>query len=945
MVFNPKQDEIIENINGIYVVDAGPGTGKTHTITKRYLNILNSANIDDILLLTFTKNAAENMKKKIFNKVISHDSTINLLDANISTFHSFCNQILRENPESAPYYLGINEPLSKNYSILESSILENYFFKSVYYDFKEKNLEKYPEIFKTVSKNYFEILFLIKKLLSKGIFPTKDGWFLDGEKRLIGDFDKLLEVSNTSNASCIGARGAIQSKMLKRFKNSGDKVYLDLPNDIEENKQISQKYIEESFNEDRDELISFIHDIYFSYIEKSVIENKLNFDFLIMFSYLMLYHDHKLRENNSFRYIMVDEFQDTNELQFILTLMLLKEPNLCAVGDWKQGIYGFRNATIDNILNFEEKLNEYKSMLNNDFERIKFDLNPENKEFLINFRSSQKILDFSNNSLIAKGSNSEEIDAEEILKDVTKLSANFDMKEYSEIEFITTKDKNSEIKSILSKISEIVNNENYKIVEYIDEKPVFRPIEYSDIAVLSRTRNFGLEVHKLAKKLGIPAKYDGGIELFNTRESVLILAWLRLLSNVNDKRAWVTILGEDNYPYLEKRKIIFEKEYPAKYLEFRKHLQDIQNNVIFLISKIFKHYNIDNDYSNAITSQISSLCSNNLISTKILANFIEEAIQNNETFELEIDSSPNSITIQTVHGSKGLEYPVVFIVNCNQRNFPSEMSEKGILTHSDLYGVRLSKIYGIKGEYHSLFNNWKADLLKSAVLREYDEERRLMFVAITRAKQYVYFTAYKPSNFFKELSEDFSISEPTEFEFSKIDANEEIQNTEFELENYDKQGNIYSVHDFIDFTPSEGGRGVEFGNYIHHIAEQYVLKKEVFDESKEVLEVKNFIDSLNALELIPEIECSLPVNGNLIRGIIDLIAIYNDRVEIIDYKTDVSKINHEEYRKQLSIYYYVVKEYFKKNTVCKIYYVSLGEVVEVDPIGYEELVGLMSKQF
>lgn len=945
MVFNPKQDEVAENINGIYVVDAGPGTGKTHTITKRYLNILNSADIDDILLLTFTKNAAENMKKKIFNKVISHDSSINLLDANISTFHSFCNKILRENPESAPYYLGINEPLSKNYSILESSILENYFFKSVYYDFKEKNLEKYPEIFKTVSKNYFEILFLIKKLLSKGIFPTKEGWFLDGEKRLIGDFEEFLKVSNNSNAPVMGKKDFTQSKMLKKFKSSGDKVYLDLPDDIEENKQISQKYIEESFNEDRDDLLSFIHDIYFNYIEKSVIENKLNFDFLTMFSYLMLYHDHKLRENNSFRYIMVDEFQDTNELQFILTLMLLKEPNLCAVGDWKQGIYGFRNATIDNILNFKEKLNEYKNLLNDEFERIKFDLNAENKEFVINFRSSQKILDFSNNALIAKGSSSEEIDSNEILKNVTKLSANFDMKEYSEIEFINSKDKESEIKSILSKISEIVNNENYKIVDYIDEKPVFRPIEYSDIAILSRTRNFGLEVYKHAKKLEIPARYDGGIELFNARESVLILAWLRLLSNIDDKRAWVTILSEDNYPYWEKRKIISEKDYPEKYLEFRKNLQKIQNNVIFLISEIFKYYEIDNDYSNAITAQISSLCSNNLISTKILANFIEEAIQNNETFEIEIDSSPNSITIQTVHGSKGLEYPVVFIVNCNQRNFPSEMSEKGLLTHSDIYGVRLSKIYGVKGEYHSLFNNWKADLLKAAVLREYDEERRLMFVAITRAKQYVYFTAYSPSNFFKELSEDFSISEPSEFQFSKIEDDEEIQNTEFELEKYKNSGNIYSVHDFIDFTPSEGGRGIEFGNYIHHVAEQFALKKEVFDDSKEVLEVKNFIDSLNASELIPEIECSLPVNGNLIRGIIDLLVIYDDKIEIIDYKTDVSKINHEEYRKQLSIYYYVVKEYFKKNTICKIYYVSLGEVVEIDPIQYDELVSLLSERF
>ena len=68
-------------------------------------------------------------------------------------------------------------------------------------------------------------------------------------------------------------------------------------------------------------------------------------------------------------------------------------------------------------------------------------------------------------------------------------------------------------------------------------------------------------------------------------------------------------------------------------------------------------------------------------------------------------------------------------------------------------------------------------------------------------------------------------------------------------------------------------------------------------------------------------------------------------ITIIDYKTDVSKINHEEYIKQLSIYYHTVKEHFKKDTVCKIYYVSLGEVVEVNPIPYNELVELMSEKF
>ena len=116
------------------------------------------------------------------------------------------------------------------------------------------------------------------------------------------------------------------------------------------------------------------------------------------------------------------------------------------------------------------------------------------------------------------------------------------------------------------------------------------------------------------------------------------------------------------------------------------------------------------------------------------------------------------------------------------------------------------------------------------------------------------------------------------------------------------------------------------------------LMEELQRQLKEVKRIKKFISELNANKLLTEIECSLPLGDYIIRGVIDLLAIYDDRIEIIDYKTDVSKHNHSEYVKQLSVYYHAVKEYYNKKTVCKIYYVSSDEVVEVEPLNLEHVI-------
>ncbi len=184
---NERQRELIESIEGIYLVDAGAGTGKTFAVTRRYANILEERDVspDDMLLVTFTKNAAEEMKKKVINLCEGY-SPAELREAPISTFHSLCKSIVDTHGFEAPELLGIEDRITTSTGMIENEILERQEFKR----FMNRFMDDHPEY-----RDYYRIVYdrgkllgLIKKLASKGVFPTEEGWYQDGESYLEGDF-------------------------------------------------------------------------------------------------------------------------------------------------------------------------------------------------------------------------------------------------------------------------------------------------------------------------------------------------------------------------------------------------------------------------------------------------------------------------------------------------------------------------------------------------------------------------------------------------------------------------------------------------------------------------------------------------------------------------------------------------------------------------------------
>jgi len=173
-----------------------------------------------------------------------------------------------------------------------------------------------------------------------------------------------------------------------------------------------------------------------------------------MFTYLLLYEKPLVRREESFDYLMIDEFQDTNEIQFKLALLMADKPNICAVGDWKQSIYSFQYAEVENIQEFSQRIQRFKDELNKDSERVIFDVGKVEKIALEkNYRSTQDILDLSEVSLELEGNRYEEVEKQQI----TSLQSEKDSKD-STIEKFRSED---EAKAILSKIQKIVEDSEY----------------------------------------------------------------------------------------------------------------------------------------------------------------------------------------------------------------------------------------------------------------------------------------------------------------------------------------------------------------------------------------------------------------------------------------------------------------------------------------------------
>ena len=938
---NATQQALIDGTEGCYLVDAGPGTGKTFTITRRYARIIeqNGVSPDDVLLLTFTRNAATEMRDRIV-RASPYESQA-LRDAPIQTFHALCHDILDAYGEQAPRHLGIDATIGSSTRVLEDRTLEADYFRTFLQKFTAAHPE-HADILRIV-KEPGALLDLISQLAAKGIVPTRDGWYRNSKEMLLGDretFDEIFVARNQPRNN-----GNAQSKIREDLNQyETDACYRrDAPRkeDIrgDGTKVVPSDVRELAFEEDRRDVLAFLHDVYIAYLEFVLSQNYLNFGFLQLFAFVHLCEADQVRERLQFEYVMIDEFQDTSEIQFKLALLLAGSENLCVVGDWKQSIYSFQYAAVENITAFRNRLQTFRTALNVDRVRVQPSFDTVNDvELERNYRSTHPIVSYAEDALVVPATGQEEVDDDDVKERVVSLTAET-AQEHSRIEAIQHPE---EYAAVLTKITEIVGNDEYAVRT---EDDTLRPPTFDDIAVMTRTRDFGRELLSVGREHGFPMAYEGGVEVFRSDAGKLVLAWLRILEDGSDAdRGWAVVLEQAGYRLDEMKQSLSDETYPADLRAFRNALNAMET-VSGVVQKVVKQYGLTGPVADVLRTTLQDVIDTTTKTRSDLIRYIERGISQGTTREITIPAGADAVTVQTIHASKGLEYPIVLLANMNRRKFPTTSGGNGTLVYDEQVGLRQTKIYANDHGEPYLYDSWRWDILKACRPNTYSEERRLLYVAMTRARDHLIFSAGEtPNTFLKELPVTIETYPPA-VEAPELDTPDQKQ---FEPSIVTRAGTrSMSAHDLMDdsvFEEGATGRGLAFGSRVHSFAEAYALGRSVTphtDQHNDEANVQAFLDSLEG-DCLVEQHVTLPLQiGSeqiVVRGYADLLHITPTSVDIIDYKTDESRHAESEYRKQLSVYYHVVDAIYPDRDIrAAIYYTQEGEREQVQPLSRSRL--------
>lgn len=503
-------------------------------------------------------------------------------------------------------------------------------------------------------------------------------------------------------------------------------------------------YQKDAMGDFRKEEIAKVYNMYQETLKKN---NSIDFDDIIMLTVQLFLEnpDRLLYYQNKFNYILVDEYQDTNKSQFLLISMLSSATgNICVVGDESQSIYGFRGADISNILNFEQEFPNAKIV-----------------KLEENYRSTQNILNAANEVI---KNNKSKIDKQLWTQN----------EEGDKIEYKTLNNEYEEVEYVVDEIDDICRKEHEN---------------YSNFAVLFRTNAQARVLEEVFMKAGTPYKLIGGIKFYARKEIKDIISYLKLIQNTNDNIALKRIINEpkrgigntalDKLDALssEKGMSIFEFIQDSNNLVgFRSagnimSFRDMINELIkekdkIKVSELIKKTLKDSGYEDMLNSEGTKETE---IRFDNLMEFIGVAIEfENENAENSLgdfldsialvsdvdnlDESTDAVTLMTMHSAKGLEFDNVFLVGMEEGLFPSKRSiEEDVQT---------------------------------------EEERRLCYVAITRAKKHLFITNTKKRTLYGSTT--YSI--PSRF----IDEIPEKLLSETSIENKENKGARNNQNTWLD---------------------------------------------------------------------------------------------------------------------------------------------------
>ena len=639
---NPQQKRAVKFGQGPVLIVAGAGTGKTTAITERIAYLIKSKKIkpEEILGLTFTDKAAGEMEERV-DKLLPYGYN----DLWISTFHSFCERILKEH--------GLDIGLPTDFKLLDQTSA---------WLLVKKNLNKF-------NLDYY------KPLGS----PTK---FI---RALISHFARCKDQAITPEDYL---------KYAEELKTN----LIDLPE-----KQESER-------------IKEIANAYFVY-QKLLLENSaLDFNDLINYCLQLLQKRPWIlkKYQEQFKYILVDEFQDTNWVQYEL-IKLLAEPknNLTVCADDDQSIYKFRGASFSNVLQFRR-----------DF--------PKAQEIALikNYRSNQNILDLAYKFIQLNNPNR----LEYLDKINKKLQAQTKAK--AEIQHLHFKNLDQEVRGVVNKIIEIIKKN--------------KKVNFSDLAILVRANDSANAFCRGLERANLPYQFLASRGLYLKPIILDIIAYFKLLDNYHESSALYRVLNMPCFKFSYQDIVKITQYAYRKAISAYEALSEIypNHNLLNLIqkhSKLAQQRNVsevfvrflqeagcleylsknqkeeDLDYISQFYEKIKRFEETSLNAK--LKDFMEEMsleLESGESGKLQFDpeTGPEMIKIMTIHSAKGLEFKYVFLVNLVDKRFPTIERKEPIEIPEELVKDIIPK-----GDVH------------------FEEERRLFYVAMTRAKKGLYFTS------------------------------------------------------------------------------------------------------------------------------------------------------------------------------------------------------------
>ena len=1019
MSWTKEQLEAITKHGKNIIVSAGAGSGKTAVLSERVLEICkNKIHIDNLLILTFTNAAAAEMKDRIRTNLIENNITDELdrIDiADITTFDSYALSLVKK------YNHEVN--ISDNISIIDDSILtlkkkeiltsildeyynkKNPLFEKLINDFclkddkdifdaiinyenklnelydKEKYLNEYLDKFYSddyIDKRIEEYLSIIKeninniKMIKENLEKYTDNNYI---KKINEALFPLLN-SNTYE----DIRYNLYNLELPRLFKADEEAKTIKENISKRIKKLKDLCSYNTINEIKDTLLS-TKDYVSMFIElikiydKELYDYKKNnnaYEFIDIFKMAIdiLKNNDKITNDlkNKYYEILIDEYQDTNDLQDIF-ISYISNNNVYMVGDIKQSIYRFRNA---NPYIFKKKYDDYSKKDGG----IKIDLNK-------NFRSRENVVKAIN--LIFNSIMDDEIGGASYFEthqmiygneDYLKvLDEDYDMEilNYNMEEDLEFSKEEIEIFTIAKDIKNKVDN-GYTIMDKKTKEK--RSVKYKDFVILiDVSKTFNL-YKKIFEYLKIPITIMKDSVINDSIDLSIIKNIYNLIISINEKRfdtmfsySFMAVArsylfemnDEEIYKIIKTRSYASTKIYEICY-KLAKNLNSHSNIVLY--NNIIEKFDFYNKMilTGHINNHINTLnCINSIIENseklKYTPKDFYEYLKEIEEHKLKITlakehNNSNTVNIMTIHTSKGLEYPICYFAGLSNEFNLRDLKNKFCFDNE----------LGFITPYldnNTLRNSILKSLLKKKYLsEEIGEKIRLFYVALTRSREKIIFVTHLEENL-SSYKENGVIDNITRMSYLKF--NDMLSSIYKDIKKFIKQVNINELYltknynktirnDFNfnigtninvlekeyentlinekrfskEETLIENKSDINFGLEIHYIYENFDFLKpnyEIIPKDKKIF-VDNLINTKifdNAEKIYHEYEFMYEDKNELKHGIIDLLIFYKDEIKIVDYK--LKNIIDDNYLKQLDGYKNYIKSISK--LPIKIYLYSI----------------------